>query len=130
MADQEDALAPQMRRIVEAAGIPEAGGPMEPGIHEHALGLGERERELAVRGELDAARRGQSLGTRVYRIHVEQEPRAIRGPADRLVGEPPLDGQRSVERAPRQMIGGQPRSRHPQCTQEDDAGEDQDQGGS
>ena len=130
MADQEDALAPQMRRIVEAAGIPEAGGPMEPGLHEHALGLGERERELPVRGELDATRRGQPLGTRVHRIHVEQEPRAIHRPANRLGGEPALDAQRSVERAPSQMIGGQTRARHPQRTQEDDTGEDQNQGGS
>ena len=129
MADQEDPVATQMRRVIEAAGIPEADGRMEPRVHEHALALAERERELAVDGELDTARRGQPLGPRVHRLHVEQEARAVHRPADRLLGEPPLERLRPDERAAGQVIVGHRRPGRAQRAQQRHPGQDQDQRG-
>lgn len=129
MADEEDPVATQMRRVVEAAGIPEADGRMEPRVHEHALALAERERELAVDRDLHAARRGQSLGPRVQRLHVEQESRAIRGPADRLFGESPLERLRPDERAAGQVIVRHRRPGGAQRAQQRHAGQDQGQRG-
>ena len=55
LPDEEDAVAAELGRVVEAAGIPEADGPVEPHVCRDPLPLGERLR-LAEDAELDAAR--------------------------------------------------------------------------
>jgi len=129
VADQQYPVATQMRRVVEAAGIPEADGRMELRVHEHALGLTEREHELAIDRDLDAARGGHPLGTRVQRLHVEQESRAIRRPADWLFGESALERLRADEDAADQVIVRHRRPRRAQRAQQGHAGQDQDQRG-
>jgi hypothetical protein len=109
VAHEQDPLAAEMGGVVEAARVPEADRPMQPGVQKHALALPERGVEQAVDRDLNAAHRGQALGSGVHRLRVEQEARAVRCPLHGLLGQPRLQDQGRVWRPPCDVVGGQDR---------------------
>ncbi len=101
VAHEEDAVPAELGRVVEAAGIPEADGPVEPHLRRDPLPLGER-RRLAEYGELDAAGGEPPVGAVVVCLDVDEEPSAVRRPAHRLRDEAAFDGHgRGQSRAAR-----------------------------
>src|SRR5881628_2963757 len=89
--DEHDPLPAQVGRVIEDVGVPESHRTMEPDFGSDPLALSEGFR-LAVDRELHPASRGAPVGAVLIGVHIEQEPRPICRPADRLVEQPPFDG--------------------------------------
>ncbi len=106
-ADEDDALAPQVRRVVEGARIPEAHGRVEADPRPEALPFAQGLGALAVDGEQEASR-GRPTGLVVPgRIHLEEEAHPVGGPADRLLGERPFHRDRALSCQGRDVLGRQ-----------------------
>ena len=127
VSDQQDALAAEMGRVVEAARVAIADRAMHARVDEHALPLAERRGQLAVDRELHEAHRGQPLRAQVRGLHVEEEPHAVRGPAHRLLGEAALEHDRALEAATGDVVVGQGRRRRAERAERGHAGQDQGQ---
>ena len=89
--DEQDPVPAQVGRVIEDVRVPKSDRMMKPDLGSDSLALSERLR-LAVDRELRPAPRGAPVGAVLVGVHIEQEPRPICRPADRLVEQPPFDG--------------------------------------
>ncbi len=109
-AHEKDPFAAEHGRIVEAARVPESERPVQLQLHGDTLSLAHL-RRLSVEGELDAPRRRSALLALDEAVDLEHEPRAIGGPAPRLLGQPALHRRRRAQGHPRDVIRRQRRRR-------------------
>jgi hypothetical protein len=119
-ADHDDAVALEVPRVVEAAGIPEAQGAGEPDVRPDALPLVER-RQLAVDRHLEPARPRHVVDG----LDLQHEASPIAGEPGRLR----LDARRhrggARKRQARDVIGGMAGRRGPERAQGGDVDQEQ-----
>ncbi len=125
--DEQDALAAEMGRVVEAARIAIADRGMHASVHDHPLPLSQRRPQLAVERELHAPGGGQALRPQVCRLHVEEKPHAIRRQAHRLLAESALEREGSLAPEARHVVVREGRRRRPQHAERRDRGQDESQ---
>ena len=99
-----DAVAREVRRVVEAVGVVEAGCRKEPQLGGDPLARCERRRR-AVHGRLDQAHARRAVDA----LGRDQEARALGRPPDGRGGEPPLHVRDPRQLEPGDVVGRQRR---------------------